>query len=45
MRASYLTDEHEMFRDALRKMLEKEAYPYFEQWEADRDIPREFGLK
>lgn len=45
MRASYLTDEHEMFREALRKMLEKEAYPYFEQWEADRDIPREFWLK
>ena len=45
MRASYLTDEHEMFRDALRKMLEKEAYPYFEQWEADRDIPREFWLQ
>lgn len=45
MRASYLTDEHEMFRDALRKMLEKEAYPYFEQWEADRNIPREFWLK
>lgn len=45
MRSSYLTDEHEMFREALRKMLEKEAYPYFEQWEADRDIPREFWLK
>lgn len=45
MRASYLTDEHEMFREALRKMLEKEAYPYFEQWEADCDIPREFWLK
>lgn len=45
MRASYLTDEHEMFRDALRKMLEKEAYPYFEQWEADRNVPREFWLK
>lgn len=45
MRASYLTDEHEMFRESLRKMLEKEAYPYFEQWEANRDIPREFWLK
>ena len=22
-----------MFRRALRKMLEKEAYPYFDQWE------------
>lgn len=39
------TEEHEMFRKALRKMLVKEAYPYFEQWEKDRDIPREFWLK
>lgn len=34
-----------MFRESLRKMLEKEAYPYFEQWEKDREIPREFWLK
>lgn len=39
------TEEHEMFRKALRKMLDKEAYPYFEQWEKDRDIPRDFWLK
>ncbi|MER2029449.1 MAG: acyl-CoA dehydrogenase family protein [Solibacillus sp.] len=39
------TEEHEMFRKALRKMLDKEAYPYFEQWEKDRDIPHEFWLK
>lgn len=39
------TEEHEMFRKALRKMLDKEAYPYFEQWEKNRDIPREFWLK
>ncbi|MGE7983948.1 acyl-CoA dehydrogenase family protein [Solibacillus sp. NPDC093137] len=39
------TEEHEMFRKALRKMLDKEAYPYFEQWEKDRNIPREFWLK
>ena len=39
------TEEHQMFRKALRKMLEKEAYPYFEQWEKDRDIPRDFWLK
>ncbi|MGN7478427.1 acyl-CoA dehydrogenase family protein [Solibacillus silvestris] len=42
---SIYTEEHEMFRKALRKMLDKEAYPYFEQWEKDRDIPREFWLK
>ncbi|MEK4387424.1 acyl-CoA dehydrogenase family protein [Solibacillus sp. FSL W7-1464] len=39
------TEEHEMFRKSLRRMLDKEAYPYFEQWEKDRDIPRDFWLK
>ena len=34
-----------MFRKALRKMLEKEAYPYFKEWEKARDIPREFWKK
>jgi acyl-CoA dehydrogenase len=34
-----------MFRKALRKMLEKEAYPYFDEWELQRDIPREFWRK
>lgn len=41
----FLTDEHEMFRKALRKMLDKEAYPYFEQWEKVRQIPRSFWEK
>lgn len=41
----FLTDEHEMFRKALRKMLDKEAYPYFEQWEKERQIPRKFWEK
>lgn len=41
----FYTEEHEMFRKSLRKMLDKEAYPYFEQWEKDRGIPREFWLK
>lgn len=36
------TEEHEMFRTSLRKMLDKEAYPYFEEWEKKRDIPRSF---
>ena len=39
------TEEHEMFRKSLRKMLDKEAYPYFEQWEKKRDIPRSFWRK
>lgn len=39
------TEEHEMFRASLRKMLNKEAYPYFEEWEKNRDIPRAFWKK
>ncbi|NRG45886.1 acyl-CoA dehydrogenase family protein [Bacillus sp. CRN 9] len=42
MAAAYLTEDHEIFRKSLRKFLEKEAYPYYEQWEKDRIIPREF---
>lgn len=42
---SYLTEEHELFRKSLSKMLEREAYPFFEEWEKNRGIPREFWLK
>lgn len=42
---SFLTEEHELFRKSLRKMLEREAYPFFEEWEKNREIPREFWLK
>ncbi|RKQ19373.1 acyl-CoA dehydrogenase family protein [Ureibacillus endophyticus] len=41
----FLTNEHQMFRKSLRKMLEKEAIPYFNEWEQNRGIPREFWLK
>lgn len=39
------TEEHEMFRASLRKMLNKEAYPYFEEWEKKRGVPRAFWQK
>lgn len=42
---SVFTEEHEMFRKALRKMLEKEAYPFYARWEEERDIPRSFWEK
>lgn len=45
MKHLYLTEEHEIFRQALRKFLEKEAYPFYEKWEAERMIPRDFWLK
>ena len=39
------TDEHVMFRKSLRKFLEKEAVPHYEQWEENRLIPKSFWLK
>jgi acyl-CoA dehydrogenase len=45
MAAGYLKEEHQLFRQTVRKFLEKEAAPFFEQWEKDRMIPREFWLK
>ncbi|WP_042353027.1 acyl-CoA dehydrogenase family protein [Bacillus massiliigorillae] len=45
MKHPYLNEEHEIFRASFRKFLEKEAYPYYEQWEEDRIIPRSFWKK
>ncbi|KAF0819879.1 Acyl-CoA dehydrogenase [Bacillus sp. ZZV12-4809] len=45
MAASYLQEEHEIFRESLRKFLEKEAYPNYAKWEEDRIIPRDFWSK
>ncbi|WP_102275110.1 acyl-CoA dehydrogenase family protein [Cytobacillus massiliigabonensis] len=45
MTAAYIKEGHEIFRKSLRKFLEKEAYPYYEQWEEDRIIPRDFWIK
>lgn len=41
----FFTEEHLMFRDSLRKFVEKEAIPNFEQWEEDRLVPRSFWKK
>jgi acyl-CoA dehydrogenase len=41
----YLRDEHRVFRKALRKFLEKEAVPFYDQWEQERLIPRSFWKK
>ena len=45
MKHPYLTDDHEIFRKSLRKFLEKEAYPFYDQWEEERMIPRSFWEK
>ena len=41
----YLNEEHDIFRKSFRKFLEKEAYPYYDEWEKEKLIPREFWYK
>jgi alkylation response protein AidB-like acyl-CoA dehydrogenase len=38
-------EEKELFRDSLRKFLEKEVEPHYEQWEKDEIWPRELWNK
>lgn len=45
MERTILKEEHDIFRKALRKFLKKEAVPYFEKWEEDQQVPREFWKK
>ncbi|WP_423802108.1 acyl-CoA dehydrogenase family protein [Neobacillus sp. SAB-20_R2A] len=45
MAKSYLSEEHEIFRRSFRKFLEKEAYPYFEEWEEAKQVPKSFWKK
>lgn len=42
---SFLTKEHEIFKQSFRKFLEKEALPFYEEWEKDGMIPRDFWCK
>ncbi|SET59386.1 acyl-CoA dehydrogenase [Salinibacillus kushneri] len=45
MNRGYLKEEHEIFRESLQKFLEKEAAPYYEQWEKNKQVPRSFWEK
>ncbi|MFC4559846.1 acyl-CoA dehydrogenase family protein [Virgibacillus kekensis] len=45
MERTFLKEEHDIFRKALRKFLEKEAVPNFETWEHNQEVPREFWKK
>lgn len=38
----YVREEHLLFRNSLRKLLEKEAIPFFDQWEKNRIVPHSF---
>jgi len=39
------TEEHDMFRDTVRKFVEREIAPFHQQWEKDGVVPRELWLK
>jgi len=45
MRRALFKEEHEIFRDAFGKFLDKEITPFVEQWEEDEIIPREIWNK
>ncbi|MDX8151990.1 acyl-CoA dehydrogenase family protein [Patulibacter brassicae] len=38
-------DDHQAFRESVRRFLEREIAPHEPQWERDRDVPREALLK
>lgn len=42
---SLFTPEHEMWRDTVRRFMEKEIVPFHDQWEKDGIVPREVWLK
>lgn len=39
------SEEHEIFRESVRRFIEKEITPYHEQWEKDGMVSREVWLK
>lgn len=45
MSSNYIKEDHEIFRASLKKFLQKEAIPFYEQWEEERIIPRSFWTK
>ncbi|GAA0481792.1 acyl-CoA dehydrogenase family protein [Salinibacillus aidingensis] len=45
MKRPFLKEEHEIFRESLQKFLAKEAAPFYQQWEQDKQVPRSFWKK
>ena len=44
MKRTLFSEEHNIFRDAFRKYLEKEVVPHHEEWEEQGYVPREVWL-
>ncbi len=45
MASMLFSDEHEIFRDAFRAFVAAEVTPNVEEWERQREVPRELWLK
>lgn len=45
MNPKYLTEEHKMFRDAVRQFVQRDIVPHHEQWEKDGLVSREAWRK
>jgi acyl-CoA dehydrogenase len=45
MKRTLYHEEHELFREQFKKFLEREAVPYYAQWERDGIVSREAWLK
>lgn len=45
MERNIFTDEHEMFRESVRRFIQKEIAPYHEQWEEAGLVPRDLWQK
>ncbi len=45
MQDQFLTDEHKMFRDAVREFIKRDVMPHHEQWEKDGLVSRDVWLK
>lgn len=41
----FLTEDHESFRDQVRRFTEEEVMPHIDAWEAAGELPRELHLK
>ena len=42
---SIFREEHEMWRETVRRFVEKEIVPFHAQWEEEGIVPRELWLK
>lgn len=45
MKRTIFNEEHDLFRAAVQKFIEKEVAPFHEQWEKDGIVPRELWRK